>query len=319
MDLATGTRTNVTPGEGFQDIISWSPDGQTLMVGRNPHRSVIKKIDLDGLVFDTPLAKDRSAYAPDISSDGRQIVFWSIDDDGNGDIWKSALDGSAMIRMTDHPAADVYPAWSPDGMWIAFSSRREGSKGGDIWKLSTKGGEPQRLTFLNSARFPRWCRGGRDLVFQSDPSGEGKAHIWSVAAAGGPARQITNGSGEFEPDCRESQLVYSARAGKGTEIVIHNLTTGEERTMTAGQAPARKPRWSSDGSRISFLSNKEGAWEIYSISLAEGSAVRLTTDGGQKSAPSWSPEGDSLFYSVIAGEPELWCFPVPNLRVHGMQ
>lgn len=312
MDLVTGVKANVAPGEGFDDIVSWSPDGKTLIVGRNPHRSAIRNIDLEGRLIDSPLAKDRSAYAPDPSPDGLEIAFWSIDDQGNGDIWKVALDGSAVVRMTDHPAVDLDPAWSPDGMWIAYSSRREGSKGGDIWKLSTRGGQPERLTLLNSARYPRWCRGGKELVFQSDPSGEGTPHIWAVAAGGGPPRQITSGAGEFEPDCRESQLLYSSRNGKGTEIVIHDLSSGNVRTVTADQAAARKPRWSSDGSGVSFLSNKEGAWEVYSMTLAEGSAVRLTRDGGRKSAASWSPKGDSLCYSVIVGEPEIWSFPVAN-------
>lgn len=182
MDLTTGTTTNVAPGQGFDDIISWSPDGNTLVVGRDPHPNVIKKIGVDGNVFDVALAKKGSAYAPDISPDGRQIVFWSIDDDGNGDIWKSALDRSAPIRMTDHAAADFYPAWSPDGRWIGFMSLREGSKHGDIWKMPAGGAEPQRLTSLNNARFPRWCRGGEDLVFQSDASADG-------SRTSGPSRQ----------------------------------------------------------------------------------------------------------------------------------
>ena len=177
--------------------------------------------------------------------------------------------------------------------------------------MSAAGGEPQRLTSLNTARFPRWCRGGDDLVFESDASADGKPHIWAVPGTGGSPRQITKGSGEIEPDCHGTQLAYSVRSGDANEIVIHDLTTGEERTLTTNKASARKPRWSSDGSRIAFLSNKDGAWEIYLISLAEGSTVRLTNDGGQKSAPTWSPDGNSLFYSVRVGESEIWRFPVP--------
>lgn len=311
MDLTTGTTTNVARGEGFHDIISWSPDGKTLVVGRDPHPAVIKKIGVDGTVFDAAFAKKSSAYAPDISPDGRQIAFHMIDEDGNADIWTSALDGSAPIRMTDHPAVDFYPAWSPDGRWISFMSRREGSKGGDIWKMSAAGSAPQRLTSMNVARFPRWCRGGEDLVFQSDISADGKPHIWAVAATGGSPRQITKGSGEIEPDCHGSRLASSARSGGANKIVIHDLTTGAERKITAGNGFARKPRWSPDGSRIAFLSNKDGAWEIYTILLPDGVPVRITNDGGQKSAPSWSPDGNSLFYSVRVGEPEIWRFPVP--------
>src|SRR5665213_812732 len=46
-----------------------------------------------------------------------------------GDIWVSGEDGSAARRLTDNKARDVYPRFSPDGKWIAFSSNRDGNYG----------------------------------------------------------------------------------------------------------------------------------------------------------------------------------------------
>src|SRR5690348_5075791 len=44
-----------------------------------------------------------------------------------GDIWIANDDGSGVRRLTDHQARDVYPRFSPDGKWIAFSSARNGN------------------------------------------------------------------------------------------------------------------------------------------------------------------------------------------------
>src|SRR5437667_8872697 len=44
-----------------------------------------------------------------------------------GDIWSASENGSELRRLTDHTARDVYPRFSPDGAWIAFSSNRDGN------------------------------------------------------------------------------------------------------------------------------------------------------------------------------------------------
>lgn len=311
MDLATKKTINVARGEGFRDIISWSPDGKRLAVGYNPQPAVLKKIALNGTALEQRVAGRGSIHSPDISPDGKSIVFRTIDREGNPDLWKVLLRGGSRGRITTHPAIDRDPAWSPDGRWISFSSDREGSRGGDIWKVLVSGREPQRLTSLTIARFPRWCRAGAEIVFQHGRSADENPHIWSVPAAGGTPRQITTGVLEMEPDCHGTQLAYSGQVAKGAEIFVHDLTTGHQRQLTSDGARARKPRWSADGSRIAFLSNKEGSWEIYSILITTGSASRLTSDGGSKSAPSWAPDGQSLLYSVQAGESEIWIFRAP--------
>ncbi len=49
-------------------------------------------------------------------------LAFTADSDGNGDIYAMNADGSGLTRLTNSPAFDSYPTWSPDGARIAFSS-----------------------------------------------------------------------------------------------------------------------------------------------------------------------------------------------------
>src|SRR5207247_5826520 len=62
-----------------------------------------------------------------------------------GDIWTANGDGSAPQRLTDNRGHEVYPRFSPDGKWIAFSSNRFGNN--DVFVVAANGGTPRRLTF----------------------------------------------------------------------------------------------------------------------------------------------------------------------------
>src|SRR5580693_7740936 len=61
-----------------------------------------------------------------------------------GDIWLADADGKNVQRLTVHKARDVYPRFSPDGRWIAFSSDREGNM--DVFVIPAAGGAVRRLT-----------------------------------------------------------------------------------------------------------------------------------------------------------------------------
>ena len=59
----------------------------------------------------------------------------------------------------------------------------------------------------------------------------------------------------------------------------------------------RGPRWSSDGQRIVFYSNRNGWWDIYSIDADGTNEIRLTTHETGESAPTWSPDGFRIAFT----------------------
>src|ERR1700680_4878340 len=60
-----------------------------------------------------------------------------------GDIWIANENGGDILRLTDNKARDVYPRFSPDGQWIAFSANRAGND--DVYVIAASGGRPRQL------------------------------------------------------------------------------------------------------------------------------------------------------------------------------
>jgi tricorn protease len=83
-----------------------------------------------------------------------------------GDIWTANEDGSGVDRLTDSVARDVYPRFSPDGNWIAFSSNRAGNF--DVYLIPAIGGKPRQLTFHSANdNVVGWTPDGHRIIFES--------------------------------------------------------------------------------------------------------------------------------------------------------
>src|SRR5215467_9676267 len=83
-----------------------------------------------------------------------------------GDIWVANEDGSNPQRLTVHKARDVYPRFSPNGKWIAFSSNRYGNY--DVFVIPVDGGMAKRLTFNSAADLVVGCTAdSKKVLFQS--------------------------------------------------------------------------------------------------------------------------------------------------------
>ena len=104
-----------------------------------------------------------------------------------GDIWVASENGTGVNRLTDNTAREVYPRFSPDGKWIAFSSNREGNYG--VYLIPAAGGKPKQLTW-NSAddNVVGWTPDSKKVIFSST-RGNGVfptvATLWEVPADGG--------------------------------------------------------------------------------------------------------------------------------------
>ena len=84
------------------------------------------------------------------------------------DIWVMNADGTDRVRLTDDPAADFAPAWSPDASRIAFVSSRDGNP--EIYVMTADGSQQVRVTNdPGSDRDPDWSPDGRIVFSRSAP------------------------------------------------------------------------------------------------------------------------------------------------------
>jgi TolB protein len=73
--------------------------------------------------------------------------------------------------------------------------------------------------------------------------------------------------------------------------------------------------WSPDGKRLVFSSDRDGDWDLYLLSLANGAARRLTSDPGTDTFPAWSPDGKAIaFVSDRSGNADIYLMDAPTLE-----
>jgi tricorn protease len=207
----------------------------------------------------------RFAQTPDISPDGRLVAFSYL-----GDIWVVETIGGIARPVTLHEAHDIYPVFSPDGRYIAFSSNRHGSY--DVFVVPAVGGRPRRLTFDSSTDLVNgWSPDGKTILFTSTRSAEFPldSEIYAVPVEGGRVRQITNAEGKdavWSP--KENQIAYvrgpgtwyrkGYRGSSNDDIWLCNLDGTNNRRVTDFNGQDQSPMWAPDGQTLYYVSEHFG-------------------------------------------------------------
>jgi Tol biopolymer transport system component len=135
------------------------------------------------------------------SPDGSTIAFQAI-----GRVWTQPRSGGEARRLTSGDFGNVQefgPTWSPDGRWIAFTTWHD-TEGGHVWKVSSSGGEPMRLTQEPGEYVhPSWRSDGQELVLAKGAGATNRGRtvthnawwdIVTVPAVGGAMTHVAQAS-----------------------------------------------------------------------------------------------------------------------------
>jgi tricorn protease len=205
----------------------------------------------------------------DLAPSGRSVVF-SI----HGEIFTTPVDEGDIRQITDSPARDKEPRYSPDGKWIAFISDMSGRE--EIYTVPVSGGEPQKVTDLDTLKFGfSWSPNSKELAFVSSDNKLRKYSLDSHQTAELATSRYGNiGNPVWSPDGK--WIAYSkADQTRNTDVYLISSAGGEEHKMTFESFNELNPRFSPDGRKLFFVRNEgtgfggdgERSTQIYSIYL----------------------------------------------------
>lgn len=229
-----------------------------------------------------------------ISPDGTQIVFTY-----KGDLYKVSSQGGNATRLTFHKAHDYKAVWSNDGKKIAFASNRYGNF--DIYVMDAQGGKATRLTFHSTNESPfSFSANGKDVVFgaarQDDvkhrqyPTGS-QPELYSVPVKGGKVKQLLTVPAEYVQFSKNGKtMVYHDKPGGENEwrkhhkssvtrdIWVYDTKSKTHKMLTSFAGEDRQPVFASDENSIYYLSEKNGTFNVFKMSLNNPSQSQQITN-----------------------------------------
>lgn len=230
---------------------------------------------------------------------------------GNTDIYTMGPDGSTQINLTNNPAIDVFPAWSPDGSKITFSSDRAEAGNLDVYVMNADGSGVMRLTNApGEDRGTSWTSDGQTIVFHSARLRDA-THTFDVftmnADGSNQTKIFNNGSAAYVcGDSTNGIITFNSNGNPlGTnpegdfEIFTINITGGDVFQVTSNTVLDSGPKWAPDCSMISYNTLDAGnSLDIHRINANGTGDVNLTNTPGIFDAFSaWSPNGNKIVFS----------------------
>ena len=215
---------------------------------------------------------------------------------GNKEIYLCEFDGRKPIQYTRHNSISMFPAWSSDGKWIAYTAYIDNKP--DILIRSTNGTEKAVISKKGINIAPAWVPG--QFTLSATLSFSGNQEIYLLTGAGKIIKKITNSwasdlSPSWSPDGKKMAFV-SNRTG-APQIYVQDADTGREERLTFEGNYNTQPNWSPTGDRIVYSSMTDGQNNIFLIDLKRREPVQLTQDTGNNESPSWSPDGSMIVFS----------------------
>ena len=273
--------------------VAWSPDSKSLVYSmggslwRQEFGSTTTKQLTGGPGYD---------YQPDWSGDGRWIVFARYAHDAV-ELWSLEVASGRTQQMTSGGAVNVEPRFSPDGRQIAFVSTSY--KGhfhifignfadgliSDVRQLISEHISDLPRYYYSPADHeisPVWTKDGAEILFISNRGHiYGTGGFWRMKAEpGAEAREIhyeeTNWKTrpDFSPDGK--RMVYASYLGRAWhQLWLMPADGGDAFPISYGDYDNTNPRWSPDGTKIAFISNRGGNTSLWVQTIPGGEETEV--------------------------------------------
>lgn len=247
----------------------------------------------------------RLAADPALSPDGSQLAFsW------RGDVWLAPIGGGPARQLTQHPAADREPMFSPDGRELAFISLRDGSP--QVFVMKLDGGAPQQLTFHTAGYgLEGWFPDGQSLLTSGarDHAWKHADRFFRIRRGERSAEQLVfddyGRSASISPDgqkilfTREGPAWWRKgyRGSQAQQIWLHDLANGSFTQILAGDTNASWPLWRPDGQAMYYVGYPRGFGELFEFDFNAKQPRPLTRfEDDSVAFPALSRDGSTLVF-----------------------
>jgi Tol biopolymer transport system component/DNA-binding winged helix-turn-helix (wHTH) protein len=202
----------------------WSADGRRVFVMQKQNGThEFGWVDLQSRRYVSGGLPVKDQLSPRLSPDDRQVAFHRVEPGGGTGVWLSTFDGAERKVASDREAVS-YPAWSPDGRWLAVELKRGDST--QIGVVPSTGGPVVQITDERGQHWPdSWAPDNDRIAFAGERDG-----VWNIYSVSRTSRQVTRLT-SFTSSA--GYVRYPAWSPSGRRIVFERaLRTGHVWTIT---------------------------------------------------------------------------------------
>lgn len=235
----------------------------------------------------------------DSRSDSKDVIY-SLEVNGNADLFRIDSETGDSIRMTTSAGADVAPEWSPNKELLAFISDINGISA--LWLMDSDGESKRQVSGASDdVRAFRWSPDSVRIAVETNGVSGGVISILDTESGDSIALTAPSENvrvGDWSPD--GEWVVYSVIEGANSAIRRRNPTGVDEITLFTGRAV--NPRWSRNGQWIAFdRVNEDGSVDLV-VMDKDGENESVVATGVNASDPhDWTPDSKRLVYLSGAG------------------
>ena len=273
---------------------------------------------------------------PALSPEGKQVAFvWNSEKRGtqdNYDIYVQLVGEATPRRLTNNPAFDYSPVWSPDALHIAFL--RNTPAGTEVIVVPSAGGAEKRLLVSTaSCRWESlarqycglaWSPDGKSLAIVDKESPQAPNSIFLFNIETREKRKLTappsgseDGVSAFSPDGRMLAFARRPFPNPLSDIYVLPLSESSEPRGKPGRITRDNTfiyglDWTGDGRGIVFASQRGGVPALWQVAGSGGPPERLSVAGTDALWPSVSRKGDRLAYTYGMPDVNVWRVAAPG-------